>query len=109
MKQIVEEFGSETSLHGIPRVINAKSIQLKIVWSVVFFCSFGMVVFMLTSLTMQYFSYPVVVKVHRVSMYFWALQPVLQPVNLSWLYTILNNSRVTEGSLFTVRVWILAL
>ena len=67
MKQIVEEFGSETSLHGIPRVINAKSVQLKIVWSVVFLCSFGMVVFMLTSLTMQYFSYPVVVKVHTVS------------------------------------------
>ena len=68
-RKAVTGFAETTSMHGIPSLIKATSHKSKFFWLAVCTIGLGMFIFMLTSLIMKYFSFPVVVTVKSVSMW----------------------------------------
>ena len=64
--QVLEEFAGMTSLHGVPRIINARSLAVRIFWSLVFIGAFSMFVWTGSNLLHQYFTYPTKVNVEIV-------------------------------------------
>lgn len=66
VKQSVQSFADKTSMHGVPSLVKAHNPRAKLFWSVVCLVAMGMFIFMLISLILKYFSYPVIVKVDQV-------------------------------------------
>ena len=66
LKATLKAFGSTTSMHGVPSLIQAPSIKTRLFWSLVCLSAMTMFVFLLVSLVIKYFSFPVNVKVDQV-------------------------------------------
>lgn len=62
LSQILGEFWSSTSLHGLPRVFTAENFILKGVWAVVFCVALGLLCWNTNQLLTKYFSYPAKVR-----------------------------------------------
>ncbi len=71
MKHIWTKFGSSTSVHGIPHLISAKSLKLRMFWSIICLTSLSIFIFLLSKLIIKYYSYPVVVKISQVGFFFY--------------------------------------
>ncbi len=67
MRTICENFGSLTSIHGIPQLLSAKSLKLRTFWSLVCLTSFGTFLYLLGELFKKYYSYPIIIKIHQVN------------------------------------------
>ena len=67
VKEAVNNFADKTSMHGVPSLVRARNPRAKLFWSVVCIVAMGMFIFMLISLIIKYFSFPVIVKVDQVS------------------------------------------
>ena len=55
---IVHRFGRQTSMHGVPNAIRARSVTGRIFWSLVCILAACTFAFQLTQLLRKYFSYP---------------------------------------------------
>ncbi len=64
--KIIEKFGDSTTLHGPSHVIKARSLKIRLLWSVICLFSIGMAIFMLKGLIEKYMSHPVAVRIHEV-------------------------------------------
>ena len=56
--RVFREFADGTSMHGVPRIINARSLTARIFWSIICLCAFGMFVWQTAILLERYYSYP---------------------------------------------------
>ncbi|KAK2152816.1 hypothetical protein LSH36_317g03076, partial [Paralvinella palmiformis] len=56
--QVFQEFADGTSMHGVPRIINARSITARVFWSVICLGAFGMFFWQCGILLQRYYSYP---------------------------------------------------
>ncbi len=70
MKRIFGNFASSTSMHGIGSVSSARSLKVRIFWSIVCLSSMGMFLYMLSIIVKQYLAFPTVVNVEEVSISF---------------------------------------
>ena len=70
VKEAVNSFADKTSMHGVPSLVRARNPRAKLFWSLVCVVAMGMFIFMLISLILKYFQYPVIVKVDQVSMFY---------------------------------------
>lgn len=52
------DFANSTSLHGVPRIINSRSLIYRVFWSVICISAFLVFAWSATNLLNQYFSYP---------------------------------------------------
>ena len=77
-KSAVDWFAERTSMHGVPSLVKSRSTKGKLFWTLVCMIGMGMFFYMLISLIMKYFSYPVVVKVYEVIVFF-SVKVVLDP------------------------------
>ena len=68
ISNICSNFGSSTSVHGIPHLISAKSFKSRIFWSIVCLASSAMFLYLLSKLITKYYSYPIVIKIHQVGL-----------------------------------------
>ena len=66
LQERTKQFGDETSIHGIPHVIKAKTKPARALWAIVCLVAIGWFSYMLGSLIIKYFSYPVEVRVTEV-------------------------------------------
>ncbi len=66
LKERTKQFGDETSMHGVPHVIKAKTKSARVMWAVVCLVAIGWFSYMLGSLLIKYSSYPVGVRVNEV-------------------------------------------
>ena len=66
MRENVKTFGQTTSMHGIPWLISARSGKARMFWGLVSLAGMIMFLYMLTSLVIKYFSYPVIIRVDQV-------------------------------------------
>ncbi len=57
MSNVVKNFAADTTIHGVPRIINAKSTLAKIVWTAVCISAATMACFQATQLLQKYYSY----------------------------------------------------
>ena len=66
VQDVLQDFAKNTSLNGLPRIINARSMPGRVFWSVV--CIFAFMMFLWTSANLlnQYYSYPKKVNVEIV-------------------------------------------
>ncbi|XP_006816276.1 uncharacterized protein LOC102803109 [Saccoglossus kowalevskii] len=62
-RDIVNEFSRNTRCHGLPRIISAKTLPSRFVWSLVFFAALGAFVFQATKLIKLYLNYDVTVTI----------------------------------------------
>lgn len=58
VQQVFQEFADGTSMHGVPRIINARSIHARFFWSVICMGAFGMFLWQCGILLERYYSYP---------------------------------------------------
>ncbi|ELU12615.1 hypothetical protein CAPTEDRAFT_185559 [Capitella teleta] len=56
--RVFQEFADGTSMHGVPRIINARSIPGRFCWSVICMGAFGMFLWQCGILLERYYSYP---------------------------------------------------
>lgn len=56
--RVFHEFADITSMHGVPRIINARSVPARIFWSVICLGAFGMFMWQSAVLLQRYYSYP---------------------------------------------------
>nr|URS64684.1 FMRFamide-gated sodium channel-like 4 [Malacoceros fuliginosus] len=56
--RVFHEFADITSMHGVPRIINARSVPARIFWSVICLAAFGMFMWQSAILLQRYYSYP---------------------------------------------------
>ena len=66
IKETIITFGDSTSMHGVSNVIKSDSTPGRVMWSVVCLAALAMFLFMLTSLVLQYLSFPVNVQISQV-------------------------------------------
>ena len=66
IKDILDKFAKRTTLHGAGRLSSAKSLKLKFFWSLVCLGSLGMLLFMLTSIIINYLSFKVITNIREV-------------------------------------------
>ena len=66
LKETTKEFGSDTSMHGIPHVILSKTKRARVVWALVCLAAVGWFIYMLGALIAKYVSYPVNVRMNEV-------------------------------------------
>ncbi len=67
VKAYLKEWGSMSTMHGIPWLVSARTGKARIFWTVVCILAMMMFIYMLVSLVLKYYQYPVVVKVDQVS------------------------------------------
>ncbi len=63
---IFSEFGSTTSIHGVPHLISSKSLKQRIFWSIVCLTSSAMFFYLFSKLLGKYYSYPTVINIQKV-------------------------------------------
>ncbi len=63
----VKEWGSMSSMHGIPWLVTARTGKARIFWTIICVLSMVMFITMLSSLVVKYYQYPVAVQVDQVS------------------------------------------
>ena len=90
VKAYLKEWGSMSTMHGIPWLVSARTGRARIFWTLVCILAMMMFIYMLVSLVLKYYQYPVVVKVDQVSMLPWARRDVFKGYTLgikgfSWL------------------------
>ncbi len=68
IKKIIVDYAGRSTMHGLGFLASAKSLKVRVFWSIVCLTSMGMFVFMLISLVIHYLSFPILVKVQEVSM-----------------------------------------
>ena len=68
ISSICSTFSSLTCIHRVPHLISAKSIKLRIFWSVVCLASSATFLYLLSDLIEKYYSYPVIIKIHKVGL-----------------------------------------
>lgn len=73
--RVFREFADGTSMHGVPRIINARSMCARIFWSIICLCAFGMFIWQTAILLERYYSYP-----KKVNM-----EIVQKPVEFPWV------------------------
>ena len=56
--RVFHEFADITSMHGVPRIINARSVPARIFWSIICLAAFGMFLWQSAILLQRYYSYP---------------------------------------------------
>ena len=56
--RVFQEFADGTSMHGVPRIINARSIPARFFWSIICMGAFGMFLWQCGILLGRYYSYP---------------------------------------------------
>ena len=66
LKETTQEFASDTSLHGFPHIVQAKTKLIVGFWTVIFLAALGMFLFMISTLIMTYYSYPIVIVINEV-------------------------------------------
>ncbi len=57
LKETTQSFASDTSLHGCPHIVQAKTKLAAGFWAVIFLAALGMFIYMLTTLFIKYYSY----------------------------------------------------
>ncbi len=73
--RVFREFANGTSMHGVPRIINARSIAARIFWSIICIVAFGMFFWQTGVLLNRYYSYPKKVNVEIIQ----------RPVQFPWV------------------------
>ena len=58
MHMVFREFADGTSMHGVPRIINARSLPARVFWSIICLGAFGMFLWQCGILLERYYSYP---------------------------------------------------
>ena len=58
MQRLLHNFADGTSMHGIPRIINARSLPVRLFWTCVCVGAFGMFLWQTTDLLRRYWKYP---------------------------------------------------
>ncbi len=58
VNRVFHEFADVTSMHGVPRIINSRSLTARIFWSVICLAAFGMFLWQCGILLTRYYSYP---------------------------------------------------
>ncbi len=66
VKAYLKEWGSMSTMHGIPWLVSARTGRARIFWTVICILAMAMFIYMLVSLVVKYYQYPVVVKVDQV-------------------------------------------
>jgi len=66
VKTAFQDFANSTSLHGVPRIINARSLVYRCFWSIICFSAFMVFAWSASNLLSQYYSYPKKVNVEVV-------------------------------------------
>lgn len=66
VNRVFQEFADETSMHGVPKIINAKSLPAKIFWSIICLAAFVMFIWQTGILLARFYSYPKKVNVEIV-------------------------------------------
>ena len=56
--RVFREFADGTSMHGVPKIINARSLVGRVFWSIICFCAFFMFMWQTSYLLQRYYSYP---------------------------------------------------
>ena len=56
--RVFKEFADGTSMHGVPKIINARSLVGRVFWSIICFCAFFMFMWQTSYLLQRYYSYP---------------------------------------------------
>ncbi len=64
----VKEWGSMSSMHGIPWLVTARTGKARIFWTIICVLSMVMFITMLSTLVVKYYQYPVSVQVDQVSL-----------------------------------------
>lgn len=72
---VFREFADATSMHGVPRIINAQSFPARMFWSIICMAAFGMFFWQTAILLQRYYSYPKKVNVEIVQ----------RPVRFPWV------------------------
>ena len=75
LNRVLREFADATSMHGVPRIINARSQIARIFWSIICIGAFGMFMWQCAILLERYYSYPKKVNVEIIQ----------QPVQFPWV------------------------
>ena len=89
LARIIDRFGRQTSMHGVPNAIRARSMTGRVFWCVVCVVAASTFAFQLTQLLWKYFSYPrkVVIEVLPLAAPF----PSISLCNMRNLDTIVLN------------------
>lgn len=69
IKKNVKAIASQSSIHGLPNVINTEYFVMKSIWSVVFLLAIGYCSYLIVQLIMVYFNYDVLVSISYVADY----------------------------------------
>jgi hypothetical protein len=56
--KITKEFAANTTLHGVPQAIRAKSTEVKLFWTIMFILAICVFCFQATQLLIKYYQYP---------------------------------------------------
>nr|AWC68056.1 DEG/ENaC family ion channel ENaC4 [Platynereis dumerilii] len=64
--RVFREFADSTSMHGVPRIINARSLAARVFWSITCICAFGIFLWQCVILLQRFYSYPKKVNVEVV-------------------------------------------
>ena len=75
VNRVFREFADATSMHGVPRIINARSQIARIFWTIICIGAFGMFMWQCAILLERYYSYPKKVNVEIIQ----------QPVQFPWV------------------------
>ena len=75
VNRVFREFADATSMHGVPRIINARSQIARIFWTIICVGAFGMFMWQCAVLLERYYSYPKKVNVEIIQ----------QPVQFPWV------------------------
>ena len=63
--RVFREFADSTSMHGVPRIINARSLTARIFWSITCICAFVIFLWQCIILLERFYSYPKKVRSSR--------------------------------------------
>ena len=67
IKEILKEFGQLTTLHGIPNILRAKYLTLKIIWILFFLIATAAAFYMISSSIINYLNFEVVTRITLVN------------------------------------------
>ena len=96
VKEAVNSFADKTSMHGVPSLVRARNPRAKLFWSLVCVVAMGMFIFMLISLILKYFQYPVIVKVDQVSISYLCIKMTVSQVGTRNTFATFPPFRETD-------------
>ena len=66
-KLLLSKYLQNTTVHGIPNIVATKPVFAKVMWMIMFLTMIGFMITYLTSLLVDYYKYPIYVKLERIS------------------------------------------